>query len=83
MDIAPKFSYDQRTNNHSLQELQVSEIISTDLLYPLFVGAAVNNIQQGMSLCFRIAMLREWTTQYLSVCYTHADSKSGLVIINS
>lgn len=70
MGIALKFSYNQRTDNHSVQELQISEIISTDLLYPLFVCLAVNNTQLDRLLCFRAVMLIEWTTQY-PVCVLH------------
>lgn len=78
-----KFFYNQRTDNHPLQELQVSEIISIDLLHPLFVGPEVSNAQLGMLLCFRVAMFTEWTTQYPSVCNTPADTNSEPVTINS
>lgn len=74
MGIPLKFSYDQRTDNHSLHKLQVSEMISIDSLYPFSVGPAVNNTQLGTLLCFRVVLFTEWTT--LSVRYTPAHSNS-------
>lgn len=76
--IASKFSYNQRTDNHSVQEFQVSEIISTVLLSPLFVGPEVSTTQVGKLLCFRVVMLTECTSQYPSVGYTPTVPLKGL-----
>lgn len=68
MDITLKFSDNHRTDNDSLQELQASEVLSADLLYALFVGLPVKNIQQGLLFRFRAAVFTECATWYNAVC---------------
>lgn len=68
MNITLKFSDNHRIDNNSLQQLQASEIVSADLLYLLFVGLTVKNIQQGMLLGVRVVMFTECTTWCLAVC---------------